>query len=396
MPGLQTIQQVRDSLKEAGNTVGSTAGAFSKGVGSYVCTLYKKYPDWVTGKAADIPGFVSGVRDSFLRETCGPPNAPPPPPFTGGQCPCRLYAIKYTRPNGGVNTMLVAAGPIYSITYFTTTSSAGVMQNWRIVHAVCTNNVPTSKVTKEGTIGIGQPVPQAFLEFADSGPPVECGNPPSPGPGIPTQTEFNQTVNVNVVNTIEPTLNLTIPFVFNNFSIDLDVPLNFKVGVNVGGPTFNLTFGPEGIDIPPSGPGSGPGNPSPIPPGLGDKIDKVGEKVKQCCPDDNIPKPPTNFDKKPVPSDGPKQEDGILQLAYVEVEMTSFPKNASKQFGNGGPDLVYAGWFEFRRGTHSFPRQPIHFHKSIFKAPSGADGYAYTLYSGYFAKHVVYKTKPEV
>ena len=84
-----------------------------------------------------------------------------------------------------------------------------------------------------------------------------------------------------------------------------------------------------------------------------------------------------------APTQGTQRD--VKGLAYVKVTITKIPNNAKMQFGLQGPNLLYAGWFEFLRGGEALPREPLSFANGIFKAPQGADGYAYTLYVGFEA-----------
>lgn len=79
--------------------------------------------------------------------------------------------------------------------------------------------------------------------------------------------------------------------------------------------------------------------------------------------------------------------DGITDPLYaVEIDVNTKPSNARTEYGGGNaPDLVYSGWLEWRRNGRCTTRQRIDFLNTVHFAPSGADGFAYTVYGGFSA-----------
>jgi len=403
---IQNLTQVREVLQDVGNTVGSTAGAFGKAAGKYVCGLYAQYPTWMTGENVDAPGLLSSIRKSFLNEVCGtPPTLPPtPPPFEGGQCEdCYNVEISWSDLYNPADVGVVGSkiiGPIGGIR--AVNAPGGGYKIQVLSRGSCFNSF--------------DPVPQQWLTFVSgspphsvtnvalknngitSGAPDNCGSlPPTPPPDTPDPQDFIQNYDIDVVNNEAPTIDVTIPFAFVNLSPKLDNTFNFDLTLKDGDQEFTLDFGPEGVGGP-----SSPPPPSSDPKvfdrfdNLDDKTDIIIDKTNECCANSNPVEPPDKFDVVDKEPEDPKEETDIELLAYVEVLLTKKPKNAKGQFGGGtGPDVVYAGWFEFKRGTYSFPRSPLHFGSSVFKAPIGADGYAYTLYVGFEGKHTVYKFKKD-
>lgn len=75
--------------------------------------------------------------------------------------------------------------------------------------------------------------------------------------------------------------------------------------------------------------------------------------------------------------------DNLPQIYWASIELSVIPTNASRQKGMIAPDIVYAGWAGFKSGGFYLPREPVHLQKSAFRAPPGADGFYFTLYSGF-------------
>lgn len=75
--------------------------------------------------------------------------------------------------------------------------------------------------------------------------------------------------------------------------------------------------------------------------------------------------------------------DNLPLLERVTLTLAMQPSKGRIQSGVDGPDVIYCGWFEFKQNSFHFPRRPIHFERNVFDAPSGADGFAFTLYYGY-------------
>ena len=403
---IQTLEQVKANLATAGNAVGSTAGAFGKAAGQYVCSLYDSHPDWVTGKNVDATGFFSSIRTSFLNEVCGlPTTSPTPPPFTGGQCICQSYKVTLNwelvlYPGQGNGTFFYGLGPISGIRVVDIPGAGDTIQVLcgYAINGVCQPDLVWADAYSVGAGSGANIVKEKIVDvYLMSGNPDNCGNPPTPSPPPPAPGDLIQNYDIDIINNDAPDVNLTVPFAFVDFAPSLDIPVNFKLELNAGGQNFTLDFGPEGVKLPDSPPVGGP--PPQIIRRFDDvdrKVDDVRRKTEECCSTTNPPKTDDNFDIIDKEPEDPKEEEDIELLAYVEVLLTKKPKNFKGQSGGGnGPDVIYAGWFEFKRGTYSFPRSPLHFGSSVFKAPIGADGYAYTLYNGYEGKHTVYRFKRE-
>lgn len=75
----------------------------------------------------------------------------------------------------------------------------------------------------------------------------------------------------------------------------------------------------------------------------------------------------------------------------VGISLTSFPTNAKMQSGNGGPDVIYAGWHSFSTyASHQGVRNPIHYESQVYPVPLNATSFSYTLYNGFEGTVVAY------
>lgn len=381
-----------------------------------VCSLYSSYPGAFTLGA--IPGTPAETwTHAFMNDVCNnsPTPTPPPenPPFEGGQCPV-MYIVS------GTQDIYREGDP--TVVYETTWQQA-VM-----------GKIQGSGIDAEGELGAGwirymvqgdgskqllglglNPPISGEVGFAitsivrQDGLPDECGNPPNGYIPIPLPALDDPIWRPPFVPLPPGAGNgwdIKIPFGW----IDAD----FNLNVDVGGVTVNIDFGGITVDL---GNRDGDGSPGsfdgsrPDLDGLRDAIDGArdaaegardsADGAKDAIRDyaSNDPSSPFNDPDKQnrdeKSEDDPKDEDGIDRLLAVEVQLTQMPANKKSQAGAGAPDVVYAGWFEFKKGDHCFPRQPIHFGLNRYNAPQGATGYGYTVYMGFEAKATVITAKPD-
>jgi hypothetical protein len=373
----------------------------------FACGIYRTVP-------RNIIPVISDIQQFYWDGFCGDPprdplNLPPPPskPFSGGQCSCIKYRVIFTLHE-------IYDGQLY--TRATGISLNGEVTSYRIVKTSTDWSVQflcrgdASSPCSPSLIwisGFDRPTERLYslekITFdsirREDGGADNCGDPPSEYPlpppvppggytSLPTPIVFNDNTTHNfifnflppspppansnflppiVINYIDPKFNFKIPLTFNfdgtvNFGggnsynqDDRDNINNIKNVTNSTNNTVNNTS--NNID-------NFYGN---------YKKDRDRIINKKPLPDDfEPPKPPEPPGKKLVE-----------RLAYVNVDLSVIPSNAKSQSGQGAPNVVYAGWFEFLRKDKSFPRDYIHFANNCFIAPVGADGYAFTLYNGY-------------
>lgn len=106
-----------------------------------------------------------------------------------------------------------------------------------------------------------------------------------------------------------------------------------------------------------------------------------------------VPPPPESpdVDEEERTEEDPPEEDGLIDLYYVKITLTALPNRRKIQFGEGAPDVVHAGWFEWLFDGCPGERRPINFNNQIFQNVKGATGYAYTLTYGSAGYATIYK-----
>lgn len=388
---------------------------------NFACGIYRAYPgDLIDNPFQDIRRFVwDGI--------CGdepPPGSPPLPqppslPFTGGQCNCAKYKVSFEATGGGFGTGIYRGtmdvwGPI------TSNGMKYGSQNKSVVfYVVCRGNAGTC-----GAVGTEVKLFEWGLPYSDPYPalgkitgvapvgtaPNNCGDPPKDYPPAPVtppggyksppvSITLNDGDTTNIYFTMTPPAKPTPAITFPPVIVNLIRPeINPEINVPI---SFNFD-GTVNIGSPGGGGGGGFGQPD------RDKLDGINNTVN------NLNNKATNIDidlkdlinvtnNQPVPPEDleppvtnlPPGEHEQKGLKTVYIELTQMPGNAKKQAGGDAPDVVYAGWFEWRQAGRTCPRQPIHFEQSAFVAPVGVDGFAYTLYNGFqgTATSVSYKEK---
>lgn len=375
---------------------------------AFACALYKAQPN------AIIPNPISDALFHVWDEFCGngePPGSLPPPPaplFQGGQCPVR-YEVKCNGVNfnsidstgspagetiafpygpiSGVKSVRTGGGSSFSVAHFIVAkSSTGQPQDYGI----------------GGSSGTGAWIWKSYrfitsLKRVDN-QPDNCGNsapgypetsPPPPGgfTSPPTAITFNngdtKNYTFNFTPPSPPALPAVVlpPIVINYFRPQINPEINIPLNFNFDG---TVNFGTPG------GGGGGFGQPdrdiinniNNVNNSNNTNITKINNDLRNTYNiTNNKPRDPSTF-LPPVTNKPPGKHDKTF-LAAVEIQITQVPANAKMQSGNTAPRVLYAGWFEFQRAGKSLPREPIHFDGSVFLAPSGVDGYAFTLYTGY-------------
>lgn len=373
------------------------------------CSLYSRYPGAFTAGA--VPGtpaetWTQGFWNDVCRKSPTPNPPPTTPPFEGGQCPVEyVVRVKQTWFNNvdpetiyeqvsfqGVTGKIQGAGWENGDHYMLDRNG-----NRRILGLGLDPNVVT-----ETSFVIES------IERLD-GLPDECGNLPAGYVPIPLPPISDPGWNPPYLpppGGTAPGFKITLPFGWLNpeFNLNIDVG-GITLKFDLGGITFNL--GDRSGD---GSPGSFDGN-QPDLGGLEDAINNARDAANNARdaangardaannrntndPDDPL-NDPDKQNRDPKGEDDPKEEDELERLLAVEVELTEKPKNAKNQWGDGAPDVYYAGWFEFLANGKAFNRTPIHFDLTRFNAPPGATGYAYTLYYGFKGKATVITAKPD-
>ena len=393
-----------DLSERVGNNTATFTDKLAENVRLFSCNLWSSFPDQITQNKSLASSFARG----FMNNMCADQPLPPAPtvPFMGGQCVGVQYRLRFNIAvitNGtlsgwsgpgilGTNI----AGPITSISLLiNNVGTVAGLEHWSFqsngippIDGNSTRNYTFRVTTEDGTIHDLGVASQSGVQFIDvvraDGQPDLCGNPDESYPETSPQPNDYTTI-VNILSEDNSTQSYPLEYKPTNFSF----PLNFDLGgvnveVNLGGINFNFSaVSIDGVPIPlPDGQES----PIPIP---SDDENRRTNCIKRLPPNS------TNYNEDDKTETDPKEEDVGETLEFVRVTLTSVPTNVKNQFGDGAPDVVYAGWFEFQGEGYNFPRQPIHFMNSIFIPPEGATGYAYTLYEGILGKATVYTVKED-
>ena len=387
MPGF-TLAQLNDAGYSTGNFFKKVANAARDGA----CSLYKSYPGFMTGSVvfnSPASAFSRGVWDSLCDGQPSGLPPPPTPPFQGGQCECDLYSVTVAQVYNGVPyySSRVLRGKIGGLSVVFDSA-----RNSNDVFITCGGDRNSPCI--QGTVTAW------FIDDPASGKQYRihavtrldgaadtCGDPPPQFPDKDVLPPPGSLTNNRDITYNDGT-DFTLPFFYA--PISLDGAINVRVG------EINFNFNADGVEFN-FGDSDAPGVGR-----VGDALDNLSDDFNDFRNDwsdfrddwgdfrdnppsddsgDDSPPPPTeddyNFDEKSP--DDPKDEQGIEGLRYVKIDLEEIPKYVRVQYGITSPNVVYAGWFEFRSGGHCFPREPIHFSSNIFRAPPGADGYAYTL-----------------
>lgn len=386
--------------KELLEGLGNSAAGFSKnvanGAANFACSLYRQYPWALT--FGDWGNYKKGFWDEMCAQRPGGLPVQAAPPFTGGQCDGVKYAAtiswsnttfgevrSYSAPfefwGPAPSTNVVAQGPsgsgLYTYLFYlrcrgTGGNPPGALQDVNIASA-------TSADQGSATFTISN------VRRVD-GQPDTCGNiktdfPQTPIPDAARSTTITVNTVDNTVYNIPVTFNL--PSSNNKYNLDLDVG------------DLHLTFDFGGVSF--------SSNP------VSNQLNKVYNRSETV--NNNVSNLAQNFTSftnnsnnvsvswsggnfetgSKAGSSAKDDEDKPSNLAYVTLDLTQIPRNAKSQEGEQALDIFYAGWFQFVSDGYYYPRQPVHFEKSVFKAPPGATSYSYTLYKGFLGEVTEYR-----
>lgn len=429
------------SFSDLASTAGQVTGDFlrdsANAIAESYCSLYHDYPGFVTGASFDpITPFRRSLANSLCKDR--QPGLPPPPqvPFQGGQCDApynvNVYLTGHYRPGGFPDdyrtTSFRVIGPIRAI-YPSVANYPNTGTDYLTVQVDAYTFEGSDKVPHTF---IGYFFPKDNWDMVNWGiTSIEylgvgtdsCGDPP---PAFPPGTPDASRTNVHVdLPTIGGNNNITIPLVYVPISGKVDVTLKLNATIpinlnfNLGGIHFNFDDG--------SG-GGGSGGFT-----LGDRNllvdarqkaldasvnsnlsynqskdnslklddlkqgqDNIGKKTDDIKKNTD-PRPPIDSDKlqkTPRPSNE-KDRDNVDSLAYVEIVLSKLPSQGKQMSGDGAPDVVFAGWFEWKCKGKPLPREQINFNSNVFFAPKEVDGYAYTLTHGALGYAVEYTLKSD-
>lgn len=367
-------------------SLGDTAASFTKRVANeaatFTCGLYRQYPWALTF------GDWGNYKKGFWDQMCGkrPGGLPPDPvaPFKGGQCPT-VYTPYLTFSYENLNAtdrfnFASLWGEIASIRATPVASGErGPYGPYFDIEFVSKGDAGSPRQTEFITTRVNRFGSFKRLEKIEvirrDNQPDNCGDLPAEHPQIPIPPAARSTtVNIDVAGTI---YNIPITFqpITNKYELNLkagDLSLDFDFGgvhINRNSVDFNT---------------------------LNEQVSNITNNVSNLAQNfatyyNNSTAYSSSFNLYPFRTNSSAggsaapNEEASDDLAYVTVLITRHPSNAKTQEGYRAQDIIYAGWFQFVSEGFYYPREPIHFIKSIFKAPPGATSFAYTLYHGFEA-----------
>ena len=368
------FQNWDDYLEGFGSNVSRFTQQISEQLTKKTCELHAKYP-----RTLGINPINRGILNNICQQFNPPIAIPIGSPFIGGQCEGEFYRVEgyYANANttmGACNELKQwffqpAFGAILGIedsasNFQLRHGSGGIISN--VLAIPSGNPIRAVNTCPEGT---GAPTPAGIrgsmqitriIQINDL--PDDCGNPPDPRPPDPPleASDFFTEITLQVFDSS----GLPTPdFEVIGVDIEINVSADFGLSFDVNG--INIDIGGNGISIGDEGGGGGaaPGEPT--------------------FPETIFAPESGEYNIVEAPESQTGEEEIGTNVAYITLDLVVIPPDAKVQFGDGAPDIYYAGWFEFKTNDFNYVRQPIHFLKNIFVPPRGATGYAYTLRRGY-------------
>lgn len=361
---------------------------------NFYCSIYNDTPAWVLRGNR----LVSPVARRALESACAPNLPPPPPPVVEGEGQC---GVEYQLRGKGIYQGSDILG--YVCNTEITWGASGTFEGYYLGHTVSNfDKGQNAAVTvtyrdlageqqtqqyvirsNDGNVGSGVLVwndtcslinnklgiknLNSIIPVRTDGLPDNCVTPPG-YTEVPPPTPDDLNVDIDITTTYGDvvTYNVTI-------NPDSDGYPSFPPVINVSGISVDidaLGIGIGEVNIgTPSGGGGGLGSP--------DGGDTTGDdsSESQDGDEDVTETPPEEI------TEG--EEKTVDNLVALRVEVVSMPSNAKVVFGNGGADIIYAGWVSFVKDGALYPREWIDHKVNYYEAPEGNTGYSITNKIGF-------------
>lgn len=384
----------------------SVLGQIVGGARDLACEVYRDFPKFALADPIGALAFSEAVWDAMCRT--GPEdNFPSPTPLPpGGQCVGSLYRVTVAtqQPSGPETLNFTVPGPVGGIT---TSGNQNGTINVFFTAGNGQNNVFTN--ASKDLWRNGQLAANITGITPEPGQPDNCGNGlPEFPPVLPPAEDLEKPVPVNPRG--GPSFTIPLVYVRPTANFDLDLNLDVNIPVTIRGPLIgiDINFGPNGITINPSpGPArpwrppadprdpNAPGGPKTPERELLERNEKLSkeilEKLKkllQCeCPEEGTIR---FFSNQP----GSSGEIACPPRTFaVIVEVTRVPTPPKSQFGDGQPDVHFAGWGWFFTAGGLTQRLPIDsLEKCFLRVGPNPSSFKYTCTNAYQAKATVYYT----
>ena len=361
---------------------------------NFYCSIYNDTPAWVLRGNR----LVSPIARRALESACAPNLPPPPPPVVDGEGQCGVeYQLRgkgiyqgsniagyvcNSEINWGASGTFVGYYIGHTLNEYIKGQSVIITAEYRDLNG---DNQTEDFVIRsnDGTAGSGILVwndscslvnnklgikdINSVLPYRTDGLPDDCVAPPGytevppPPPG-----DLNTEVDITTVYGDQITYDITI-------NPDSDGYPSFPPVINVSGVSVDidaLGIGIGEVNVgTPSGGGGGQGSPD------GGDITGGGPSASQGS-DENV----VEEEQEEITEGEEKTVDNLVAL---KIEVVSMPVNAKIVYGNGGANIVYAGWVSFVKDGHLYPREWIDHKRNYYEAPEENTGYSVTNKKGF-------------
>ena len=392
---------------DTGVWAGNQAAKIANAAADFACGLYKDFPGAIVGDSSSNI-FGRGFMDSLCKDRNLPPA--PTPNESAGKCVCEFYRVIWKQTLDDGSTQLVTDEPVPGpISGAKTEGVDGRPEDVQYYYefGLCEGPELTGTGKRLMTIEYPESPNTQFLGIMGieklSGVDNCGGAEHTWNPSLPTVIPEDRKRDTTTIPFNDGT-DITIPLIYVPISPEFN--LNPEIKVDVGGVTVNFDLGGVTIDF--GGETPNIDAPRDRTNDLSDDLDRIDtalrdirerisdleDDLEDVKSDKNDTPPPQEDPTVEAEEDEEESESGdreVDKLQYVCIHLTKLPNR--EQWGAGAPDVYYAGWLEFKVKGCNLPRQPIHFKDSIFKAPEGATGFAYTFTNGAQGRATVYKTK---
>jgi len=383
-----------DMTESLGNNTAGFVKGLANGAANFTCQLYVDYPWYMQGRAV-FGDYAKGFWDEMCsKRPPGLPSPPPPPPFLGGQCPTvyEIY-VGYNSQGSDYTNQRVGRlfGPIEGTRRVASSYRPDIFDGIQILCHGAYNDAYSQRSQDAQWVEVVY-VPRRGFTYYNierlvrvDGLPDNCGDLPTDYPHItPPLERLTTNINVQLSTGIAYSIPVTLNTTNNNkYNLEVDAP-DLRLTFDFGGVTFssnpvynriNKSYDQSLV--------------------LGNQVTNLAQNFNAFTNNSNNLSLSWNLGSFTATSKAGSSAEGDEQkqsnLAYVTLDLTQVPVNAKTQEGEKAQDILYAGWFQFVAEGYYYPREPIHFRKSVFRAPLGATAYSYTLYKGFEANVTEYR-----